>query len=227
MTDYTELHDLLRRGAPIRDVRGWVISALSAVAEGRVPISAIRHPLGFVCLPVYRQGPDGICVHAWGALPPGAPLTTSPVHCHSWELLSCVLYGSVHNTVVSLTEVAEPPAQRVFEVHSAAGVDEIRASGRLVRCEEPPPELYRRGDVYRLEPGMFHTTTAPGGEAITVALGRQVPGGADLALGDPATPAHRVRREHCGEADTGRAAEFVLRRLAPGSLGQPARPGRP
>jgi len=62
--------------------------------------------------------------------------------------------------------------------------------------------------------GLFHISLAPeGGEAATVALGRQIPGHRDLSLGPITTPPHRVRRERCDAAETARAARLARRHL--------------
>jgi hypothetical protein len=192
-----------------------VRQAMTEVAAGRREMTAIRHPLGFVCLPVQRQGAYGICVHLWTAQRPQPQLTTSPVHSHSWDLLSYVLYGAVRNQLVQVTDAPTAPTHRVFEVLSRGDTDEIRPTGRLVRWAPGAVESTGAGGTYLLAAGEFHMTVVPGGaEAATVVLGRTRSDTADLSLGALGTPAHRIPRQRCAAHETARAAMLVARRLA-------------
>jgi hypothetical protein len=86
---YDMTYDTIRRAiadyAAEWTVPRWTVAALGDVAEGRSAVTAVRHPLGFVCLPLERVGEQGVCVHVWsdrltGAQP--ASLTTSTTHAH-------------------------------------------------------------------------------------------------------------------------------------------------
>ena len=59
--------------------------------------------------------------------------TTSQIHCHSWDLVSHVLYGQVHNVHAEVTDAARDATHRVFEVVSAADGDRITPTARTVR----------------------------------------------------------------------------------------------
>ena len=173
----------------------------------------MRHPLGFVCIPVDRTGDQGVCVHVWSDSLPSARPTTSTMHAHSWDLISYVLYGSVGNELLNVTDAPDNSAYRVFEVRSGGDVDEVRETPRLVRCEISAAELNRQGDTYTLPAGVFHTT-AVHGEAATVALGSGRPGTMDLSLGGIDTRTHQVERQRCGRDETASAARVVTERLA-------------
>ena len=54
MMTYADLEREIDRGARPELLRGWVLDVLDDVAEGRRPLLAVRHPLGFTCLPVER-----------------------------------------------------------------------------------------------------------------------------------------------------------------------------
>ncbi|MDT3397664.1 hypothetical protein RKE29_13555 [Streptomyces sp. B1866] len=96
MTDYCTLERAAAREGAAGELLGLAAAMLAAVAAGRSPVRAVRHPLGFFCLPVLRDGHGrGACVHVFGSR--AAAVTTSGLHCHSWELTSCVLYGQVGN----------------------------------------------------------------------------------------------------------------------------------
>lgn len=195
-------------------------SALDEIASGRRELYAVRHPLGFLCLPVERDGDRGVCLHVFGTGNPGATgpdpaPTASPVHSHSWELTSCVLYGSVGNLRMRVREHPEVATHRVFEVRSdPAGVDDIRPTSRLVSCVPGPEQTVVGGEIYTLPAGEFHTSVIPRGTtAATLLLGRSRPGRFDLSLGPVHGRGHRVVRQTCDAAQTARTARTVLRRI--------------
>lgn len=191
----------------------WAAGVLDDVATGRRDITAMRHPLGFVCIPVERVGAHGVCVHVWSDDLPAAVPTTSSMHAHSWELVSYVLYGSLRNEVIEVTDDPDYPTHRVFEVHSGGELDEVRKTPRLVRCGVKAAEVNRRGDTYSLPAGIFHATVVRG-DAATVALGSGRREGRDLSLGQIGTGTHQVRRRRCDPEETARAARVVTERLA-------------
>jgi hypothetical protein len=197
----------IRTGA----VPGWLSTALRGAAAGNIAV--VRHPLGFQCVPVLRFRDGGVCVHVWTPTTRPAPTTTSLVHCHSWDLHSVVIRGEVHNHLVEVLE-SGIPTHRVFDIRSDAGVDEIRATGELVRCGTETVGAHRAGDTYAMAPGTFHRTEVPGGAATTLVLARYRPGQRDRSLGPIGTPSHRVSRRHCDTAESARVARSVIRQLA-------------
>src|SRR5258708_22070643 len=88
------------------------VRALRAIADCRSEIRAVRHPLGFLCLPIERHDDCGLCVHLWGSRVAQARSTTSGMHAHSWDLVSLVLAGELRNDVVAVLD--EHPTHRVF-----------------------------------------------------------------------------------------------------------------
>jgi hypothetical protein len=191
-----------------------VLATMKEIARGHRKMTAIRHPLGFVCLPVQRRGAYGICVHLWTEQRTDAELTTSPMHSHSWDLLSYVLYGEVRNQLVRVTDAPDDPTHRLFEVHSDGDTDEIRPTDRLVRCEPGPMQSTSAGGSYRLTAGEFHMTVVPGAaQAATVVLGHARADAVDLSLGEVHTRRHRVSRQVCTQPETAQAAELVAQRL--------------
>lgn len=194
--------------------RDWLVAALRGVARGEGEgVTAVRHPLGFICLPIQRHGPLGLCVHVWTSRLAQATPTTSTVHCHSWALHSQVLYGSVRNTVMS-TEESASPTHRVYEVHSSGGRDELRATPQVVRCTERSTEVRTAGDVYTLAAGVFHTTdVASDEETATAVFAQTLDDGTDLSLGPVEGQTHTVQRRYCDAAETELAARIVVDRL--------------
>lgn len=213
MTDYDSFHRAMLNGTAGQAVAQWASGVLGEVGHNRTSVVGVRHPLGFVCLPVKRTDEAGICVHVWSDSLARASPTTSMTHAHSWDLISYVLYGSVRNVRNDVIDDPDEAAYRVFEVRSGGGVDEMRETPRLVRCEIRAVELSHRGDMYSLDAGVFHTTVVQG-EAATVALGSSRRGVMDLSLGGIDMKTHRVRRQRCDRDETAHAARVVTERLA-------------
>jgi hypothetical protein len=220
--DYDELEDALRSGGPTPAApREAVAGVLGEIASGERELRAVLHPLGFLCLPVVREGGRGVCVHLFaGAATAGRRPAESGVHAHSWELLSHVLYGHVSNVPVRVADPAPAPGptHRVFEVHSAPdGTDELRPTQRLVRSEPGPEETSGGGETYTLAAGEFHSTVVRRGEpAATLVLGRTLPGRTDLFLGPLHGGGHRTVRRLCGAEDTRKTVRAALRRVHAG-----------
>ncbi|MPY59274.1 hypothetical protein FNH08_19520 [Streptomyces spongiae] len=218
--DYPALERAARRDAAARLMR-HAASELEQVVSGRSDLRAVRHPLGFICLPILRDGPRGVCVHVFGGFGGSVPSERSPqalshqVHSHSWDLTSTVLYGRLGNRHMEVHEETEKPTHRVFEVHSEpSGVDELRPTERLVRCLPGVERTSVRGQTYSLPAGEFHTTVLPDGRpTATLVLGRTLPGRADLSLGPLRAPGHRVVRRMCDATQTARIAQAAVRRI--------------
>jgi hypothetical protein len=209
---YEDVYEEIVAGTAHRSLPAWASGVLYDIATGRRVVAAVRHPLGFLCLPLERRDPVGVCLHIWSPRLDRAHTTTSEVHCHSWDLCSYVLYGQVRNVPF---RIAAGSAQRIFEVFSRGDEDEIRATPRTVRPVPEQPGVHRAGDAYALPAGVFHSTVIEEGhDAATIALGRTSPETADLSLGALATRTHRVRRQRCDGRETALAARATARRLA-------------
>ena len=134
------------------------------IARGRCDLTAVLHPLGFLCIPAQRSGEHGICVHVWTpALQP--TITTSQVHSHSWDLTSYVLYGTLFNQRIRVAEAGAAATHRIFEVRSRGDRDELHATTRLVSCEPEPTREYGAG--------IPCTTWRPGSSTQPLSLARR------------------------------------------------------
>src|SRR5437868_1942737 len=131
---YEEISGEISAGTAAHTLPAWAGRVVEEVAAGRSPVPAVRHPLGFLCLPVERTGDYGVCLHIWTPEVEPAPSTTSSVHCHSWDLISFVLYGTVRNIRMEVHDGPDGTTRQVFEVLSRGEVDELRATGRAVHC---------------------------------------------------------------------------------------------
>jgi hypothetical protein len=210
---YDAIHRVMTGQAAAEAVPRWTLDALDEVADGRSELRAVRHPLGFLCLPLERAGERGVCVHVWSDRLASADATTSTTHAHSWDLLSYVLFGTLRNERVTVVDEPETPTHRLCEISSDPGGDQITPTFRLVRRAGSVGEVHHQGDVYRLPAGIFHDTITEG-ETATVALGSGRPGAVDFALGDLETGTHRIRRGLCESDETAYAAAMVIERLA-------------
>ncbi|MEO3867233.1 hypothetical protein ABGB18_00225 [Nonomuraea sp. B12E4] len=202
---YQGVRDVLRGGA----ARSWAREALS-----RDGLTAVRHPLGFVCLPLEREGGDGVCVHLWSDSLAHAESTTSQIHCHSWDLVSHVLYGQMRNVHAVVTDAGADATHRVFEVVSGADGDHISPTRRTVRHATGLVELFGPGDTYTLAADRFHSSVVPeGGEAATIALGRGRRGSHDLSLGPLGAGPHHVSRQPLDARETELAVRMIVAHL--------------
>lgn len=211
--NYTSLRNAIDRGAAAEVVPSLALSAMREIACGGHDMTAVRHPLGFLCFPLERQGEHGVCVHLWTSGVEQA-LTTSQMHAHSWDLTSYVLYGSLRNQHISVTDAPGSPTHRVFEVHSHGDVDELRATPRLVTSRLGADCRYDAGSLYLLPIGEFHATVPSEGDVATVVLSQSRPQAADLVLGSIDMPSHTVPRSRCDAGQTARAARLIADRLA-------------
>jgi hypothetical protein len=218
MTDYFDLGRLISpdaTGLP----RRRIVEVLTGIAEGRRQLPAVRHPLGFRCLPLLRRPDTGICVHVWASDPAAATVGTSGIHSHSWDLTSTVLYGEIRNRVVQVVDSGTQPTYRVFEIRSSDEGDEILATSRLVRLAAATTTVSTAGEVFELAAGEFHRTGVPPGEEVaTFVVARTRPRMTDLSLGGIDTPGHRTVRQRCTAAETAAAAGRVAGRLAGAAL---------
>lgn len=212
--DAEQISAALERGTAAQALPAWALSLVRDVASGARELRAIRHPLGFLCLPAQRLPGHGACVHLW--TPAVRPqLTTTGMHAHSWDLTSYVLYGTLRNLRIRVAEASGAATHQVFEVRSRGDVDELHATGRAVACLPAAEDVQAGGSVYGLPAGEFHATVAEAGQDVaTVALSRDRPQAADLALGPLDGRSHTVARRRCGPGETARAARRIADRLA-------------
>lgn len=211
--DYEELAAALRAERTAL-LRARAAAALAHIADGERELPAVRHPLGFLCLPLLRDGDRGICVHLFETGLDPEP-DAAPMHAHSWDLSSHVLYGQVANLLVRTTGGGAHPTHRIFEIRSDPdGIDEIRPTSLLVRSRPGPRRTSSGGESYTLPAGEFHATVVtPGHPAATLVLGLARPGGMDLSLGPLDGRAGRTVRRLCDQEQTAKTVRTALGRM--------------
>jgi hypothetical protein len=192
------------------EVWDLVTDVLDDVLEGRTTLEAVRHPLGFICLPIVRDDtPEGVCLHYWSDQGRSHERTTSKYHCHSWSLLSHVLAGSIGNQRLDLFPGDK---YRLFHAVSNGPVDSLIPTGSLVDVSCAEPEFYFAGESYELAAGEFHASVAGAAPvSVTLVLGRMIPGAADITLGEVDTGEHRVTRVAAGCGYARSVAREILR----------------
>ena len=203
-------------GGPGRpgDLPGWVRGTLTEICTGsRVP-PAVKHPLGFLCVQLYRSAGWGLCMHIWGSRQTPSTLTTSAIHSHSWDLSSQVICGRLENLEIRVMNEASAPTHRVMEITSAGGCDVLRPTRRLVSCASNVSSRIGAGESYSLPAGAFHASKPiAAGLTVTVLLAEDRRTSPDLALGRLDARCHVVRRRACPVSDLRSIAGVTLRDL--------------
>jgi hypothetical protein len=196
-----------------RAIPRWAAAVLCEVVAGRGDVTAVRHPIGFICLPLERTVEHGVCVHLWIDRLVRARATTSTTHSHSWDLISFVLCGMLCNELIEVTDGPLGARWRVFEVGSGPDGDEIRRTARLVHTRTRAASCTAAVTCTPCRPacstGRWRTARQR--------LSRSATGNPDatgLTLGDVDIATHRVRRHLCDRDETMHVASTVAERLA-------------
>lgn len=186
-----------RLGTPERneDLSVWVRGVLAGIYAGsRVP-PAVKHPLGFVCVQLYRGTGWGLCMHIWRSPEPPANLATSLIHSHSWDLSSQVICGRLENIEIRVMDEQLTPTHRVLEITSANGRDLVRPTRRLVSFAANASAYIEAGGNYRLPAGKFHVSRpSAAGPTMTILLAEDRYKSPELALGRLDTRRDTTRR---------------------------------
>ncbi|MEU8659891.1 hypothetical protein [Actinoplanes philippinensis] len=211
---YARLATAIKEHGPER-VWDEVTTILDPLAQGRTRLGAVRHPLGFICLPVVRDAsPEGVCLHYWTGEDGANKPTTSPYHCHSWSLLSHIMVGSVGNQRLDLVP---GDRYRLFRANSGRDgddreIDDLEPTGQLTGIRTGDVEIYRAGETYELEAGAFHASVGTHADvSVTLVLGSVVPDAEDISLGPVTLGRHRKVRTNLGPDEGRRIAGEILR----------------
>jgi hypothetical protein len=197
---------------------------LAEIQSGvRVP-PAVKHPLGFICVKLYRGGGGwGLCLHIWESPAASPTLTTTPIHAHSWDLSSQVVCGRLENVEIRVADGLPEPTHRVLEVTSTGDTDVIHPTPRLVRWTRAGSAHVSAGENYRLPAGTFHLSRpSAAGPTATVLLATYRNTSPELALGRLDSRDHTVARQSCGPADLRAIADTTIREIVdhpPGGAG--------
>ncbi|MQA96426.1 MAG: hypothetical protein GEV11_17910 [Streptosporangiales bacterium] len=211
--ELAELGAMLRRRTDPSAALSRAVTVLERLGDGRYRPSALRHPLGFIYVPLWRGDGAVLRLHLWPAGPRPAP-TTSPYHDHTWDLTSLVLYGRIENHLVEIDEAGPDAAYRMFEIHGAGAQDDIRDTGRLIRHRIRQIQRVGAGETYTMPAGLFHATYVPDGrQAATLVLAERRLRAPEHTIGDVVTVSHSVTRRSCPGEDVAACAAAILRAM--------------
>lgn len=208
-----ELGAMLRRRTDPSAIHEQAVTILEGLRDGRLEPPALRHPLGFIYVPLWRGDGATLRLHLWPAGPRPEP-TTSPYHDHTWDLTSLVLYGLIENHLVEVDDAAPGAGFRMFEIHGAGSYDDIRDTGRHIRHRVRQIQRVAAGETYTMPAGLFHATYVPSGrQAATLVLAERRLRAPEHTIGTSGTASHSVTRMSCPAGDVAACAGAILRAM--------------
>lgn len=179
--DHVKLESAIRDRSAADVATCLLDGGLERMAAGRSEVRAVRHPLGFICVPMSRSRAEvGVCIHLWHETDVPTVIG-SAVHCHSWDLLSFVQTGCIVNQRHGVVR-RDGGAYRMYEIRTADGHDEFTMTDERADVTIGHRGVYRVGECYELPAGEFHTSELLSPNAITVVMGRYRPGARDLGM---------------------------------------------
>ena len=184
-------------------------------AADNIPLM-ISHPLGFLCMPIYRSDAVGLCVHIWMRDAPAARPTTSGMHLHTWDLHSHILAGGIRNSRIEVSPEDTEPSHRIFDVVSTdKDVDTIKRTERTVTYRTIDSTDYHAGQTYTVDSFDFHEAAVlyPNFTA-TAVLAQDWGDEPQQTLGRLDGDSHVVHRERCAAVDARRAGTRLLDSIA-------------
>ena len=188
-----------------------VSALLRSIARGAYRPAAFFHPLGFVYVPLLRRPEWSLRLHLWSSDGPRTPLTTSPYHMHTWDLISYVHAGRLANELVEVAADRQRPEYRVFDIFGDGSQSTLQPTDQLVRARVSGTEEVGAGEIYGMPAERYHTTLDVGREPlITVALMTYVPGTRERTLGPLTGAAHVVPRHPCSGGELISAVDSAL-----------------
>src|SRR6266545_8040326 len=209
-----QLFSLLRTGGGPGLLHQRAVALVQEIAAGRARFPAVRHPLGFIYAPLFREWPWTLRLHIWLHDAPRPQLTTSPIHDHTWQLTSFVVCGELENRVIQVDDVVDP-THRIFEIRGAGSDDFLRPTERLVSFRCSSAERVKQGCRYVMAARQFHFTEVAGDvTTATIVLAERQTTTPERSLGPLDMPKHHMTRAHCSSDEFAEAAQMVLGALA-------------
>lgn len=196
-------------GDPVR-LRNAAHALLSSDAD----IPCMRHPLGFFHLLASSVGAVSLRLHYWPATDRPDMIAATPFHDHVWALRSCVLVGEVRNCLVS-PEGDDEGEYCIATIEQVSGVDTVVPTIGLVSLKPISDDLYRVGQIYGIEPRVFHyTEVSSATAAITLVRAEVVGEGGPRTLLPAGASAHSPKRTYSDASEAARVRRDVLGLLA-------------
>ncbi len=212
--NFTELADLLQT-RDLQPLEKACAALIDDLAEDCHDVEPLLHPLGFIYAPLARWGHATLRLHLWPPVARRRRLTAdevSPMHDHTWDLISYIAYGSLDNIEVGVVEVAEPSSAdfRIFNICGEGPVDRVTRTDALARIAHERTTHHVAGSIYTQPAEVVHRTEAGAEPTVTLVLalrtGRQV----ERALGALDLPSYTSRRQAFPQTSFGEALRDVL-----------------
>lgn len=135
-----------------------------------VRYDCLLHPLGFYFARLAVHGATSIRLHYWPAREREVGTAVTPYHDHVWRLRSCILVGTLDNVLIDVEEDKRGIFQ-MAQITQTGGVDRVRPEGGTATIRVRSRDTYVAGDIYDIEPRVFHFTDVPPAQA-TITLVR-------------------------------------------------------
>lgn len=141
------------------------------------------HPLGFVSCIIHKsENGDAVRVHYW---PEGDRRTKNPdwpIHTHSYNLRSLILYGSLKDIKY---KVSDGHDSTVYEVRYSGDNSEILRTDRSLKIDGKVVSERNAGDTYDVLRGVFHQSqVAINSIAVTLVVISEIANDVPLVLGE-------------------------------------------
>ncbi|HEX6077455.1 MAG TPA: hypothetical protein VFZ32_19630 [Micromonosporaceae bacterium] len=194
-------------------VKAWAVETLNELVEGTRACNAVRHPLGFICFPLLRDGDYGTCIHYWPTVLDASSRKVTAVHSHSWHLVSHVLAGRLTNHLSTISDL-QSSSSELYVVTSNTSEDVIVPTGRRVRVIEECSTTFIANETHEMTAGKFHWTEFPTDTpTVTVVAGRNEVGRSNFLVDKVGAVPRCVKRRTCSPADSKTTAQRIVELL--------------
>ena len=204
------LTELIVRRGERSEIHAVTSELLAGLVKNRAPASAVWHPLGFVYLPLHRESKRTLRLHIWASELPRATLTTSPYHCHAWDLTSYVYCGRLSNVLVDVRPASAAPDYRIFHISGDSRIDLLQPTADVVSATIVSADDVVSGQTYTIPAGRYHATNVGDCLTATVVVAQRRPSFPEFTLGPVALGAHRTHRQPVSADLLTRTAARVL-----------------
>jgi hypothetical protein len=182
---------------------------LEQIAARPASVLAVWHPLELMHVEIGREGDTSLRLHIWGSTPARFDSSGHEVHCHEWDLKSYVICGGLRHFVYRVER--GPATHAVYRVEYRGFVNELRHSGREIRCAAPDVRVLEAGQTYQLPAGIYHRVVGSMITTATLVEARYRRDRSNRVLGSLAgAPSYVTRRWRCPPSLVRKAALDVL-----------------
>ena len=188
---------------------------LEIVLANAASIEAVLHPLGFIYLPLSKQGIRKVRCHIWPTREVERRDPLSAIHDHSWHLESLVLCGCL----IDQQFTPEPSSAthgdyQVWEVEYGDGRDALVPTGEWIKIPHKHQREICPGQQYVLDPGTLHTTLIEGPRPVaTIVVATETSAPSPRVLGGGESEVATSERRACPTNRLKEAVESALQHM--------------